>query len=166
MAAKGTLEFGVMTLNDIHLLLEGLDRSNEIVTKTANHVIYNAINKILRPALEEKLRNTGVAVDKQREKYDTPLIEGIKTYMSTNGDKSKTGWISILGERGYDDGTWQLRFYEGGTQERHNRRTGQSYGSIKPTYFFSQTINEQTDTVLSAIKEAIERLKIDISEGK
>lgn len=69
--------------------------------------------------------------------YGIPLIEGLRTYTEKNYPIAVT---HILGNTKTNDGTWRLRFFEGGTKPRRQKTTKRFTGSIKANWFFRNAI--------------------------
>ena len=73
------------------------------------------------------------------KQFGVPLIEGVRTYMEHG---YPIGVTHILGNTKSNDGTWRLRFFEGGTGERTQKTTGRKTGSISARWFFSNAISD------------------------
>lgn len=92
--------------------------------------------------------------------YTIPLERGVRSGVY-NDNGMPTGLISILGDTKQDDGTWRLRFFNGGTVERFIAPHGgkkHSIGHIEPTYFFDNAISSMNEMAPSIIQAAIDKV--------
>lgn len=93
------------------------------------------------------------------KQFGVPLIEGVRTYMEQG---YPIGVTHILGDTKHNDGTWRLRFFEGGTKERTQKTTGRNTGSISARWFFRNSISNADEIaqrlIDSRISKAIEEI--------
>ena len=93
------------------------------------------------------------------KQFGVPLIEGVTTYVEKG---YPIGVTHILGDTKHNDGTWRLRFFEGGTKERTQKTTGRNTGSILARWFFRNSISNADEIaqrlIDSRISKAIEEI--------
>lgn len=88
------------------------------------------------------------------KQFGVPLIEGVRTYMEKN---YPIGVTHILGDTKHNDGTWRLRFFEGGTKERTQKTYGRYLGSIGANWFFKNAITNVDSTAQKVIDDRIQK---------
>lgn len=93
---------------------------NAVRDRTKSLIMSSGFNAT-RPVRRQKLVPSGGA----------PLVSGAQAYMIKGNN---IGFVHILGNR-ENDGTWMLRFYEGGTVER--MRNDKSLKALPGFHFFS-----------------------------
>lgn len=86
-------------------------------------------------------------------KFGVGLIEGVRAFMV----KGEGGIVHVLGNMKSNDGTWRLRFFEGGAT-RKNR------GIIGPRYFFKHAISGADAEAMSNITARIQQAINDINK--
>lgn len=86
------------------------------------------------------------------KQFGVPLIEGVRTYMEQG---YPIGVTHILGNTKTNDGTWRLRFFEGGTKERVQKTTGRKTGSISARWFFNDSTSNADEIAQRLIDDRI-----------
>lgn len=86
------------------------------------------------------------------KQFGVPLIEGVRTYMEQG---YPIGVTHILGNTKSNDGTWRLRFFEGGTKERVQKTTGRKTGSISARWFFNDSTSNADEIAQRLIDDRI-----------
>lgn len=120
--------------------------ANEMIYGAVRHSISNTINKVrdaTKSFIASSSFNSSSPVRRQKvSDGGAPLIEGVRAYMSKGNN---VGFVHILGNRGTNDGTWMLRFFEGGSVDRVNKSGKinskgevQSYGHLTGYHFFDR----------------------------
>ena len=129
---------------------ELFDKTNIRILQAARHGVSNAINALI----DKTKQNVSGAYFRSStsQHYSVPLIEGVRGYLYRG---VPTGFVDILGNRQSNDGTWRLRFFEGGTKERKNKSNGHSYGRLKPARFFAPVAGMAQTEAVNKIKESI-----------
>jgi len=94
-----------------------------------------AINEI-RDKVKSGVSSSGFNSNSSKQ-FGVPLIEGVRTYMEGN---YPIGVTHILGDTKHNDGTWRLRFFEGGTKPRTQKTYDRFTGSIAANWFFKNAI--------------------------
>lgn len=144
--------------DSIESFFKGLfDKTNKRIMSAARHGVSEAID-----AIKEKTKQnvsssnfngaTSAGRTLRGRTYTTPLIEGVQAYMWQN---TATGFVHIMGTPRNDDGTWRLRFFEGGTKQRRSKK-GNNYGSLKPAVFFANAITSAEPNAVSMIQSSIQ----------
>lgn len=133
------------------------DKTNKRIMSAARHGVSEAID-----AIKEKTKSnvrssnfngiTSSGRTLRGRTYTTPLIEGVQAYMWQG---VPTGFVHIMGTPRVDDGTWRLRFFEGGTRMRRSKN-GRSYGRIKGNWFFSNAYSSIGSDATTMIQESIQ----------
>lgn len=129
---------------------ELFDKTNIRILQAARHGVSNAINALI----DKTKQNVSGAYFRSStsQHYGVPLVEGVRGYLYRG---VPTGFVDILGNRQSNDGTWRLRFFEGGTKERKNKSNGHSYGRLKPARFFAPVAGMAQTEAVNKIKESI-----------
>lgn len=109
-----------------------------------------AINTI-RDKVKANVNSSGFNSNSSSQ-FGVPLIEGVRTYMEGN---YPIGVTHILGDTKHNDGTWRLRFFEGGTVERTQKTYGRYTGSIGANWFFKNAIVNADSTAQKLIDDRI-----------
>lgn len=150
--------------DSIESFFKGLfDKTNKRIMSAARHGVSEAID-----AIKEKTKSnvrssnfngtTSAGRTLRGRTYTTPLIEGVQAYMWQG---VPTGFVHIMGTPRVDDGTWRLRFFEGGTRTRMSKN-GRTYGSIKGNWFFSNAYSsigsDATTMIQRSIQSAIDEI--------
>lgn len=139
------------------------DKTNNRIMSAARHGVSEAINAIKERTKQNVSSSwfngtTSAGRTMRGRTYSVPLVEGVNAYMWKG---QATGFVDIMGSRGYDDGTWRLRFFNGGTRNRRSKN-GRSYGSIRPSWFFANAISsaesDATSMIQSSIQSAIDEI--------
>ena len=116
-----------------------------------------AINTI-RDRVKSGVSSAGFNSSSSKQ-FGVPLIEGVRTYVEKG---YPIGVTHILGDTKHNDGTWRLRFFEGGTKERTQKTTGRNTGSISARWFFRNSISNADEIaqrlIDSRISKAIEEI--------
>lgn len=95
------------------------------------------------------------------KQFGVPLIEGVRTYMEQG---YPIGVTHILGNTKTNDGTWRLRFFEGGTKERVQKTTGRKTGSISPRWFFNDSTSNADEIAQRLIDDRIAKAIEEINQ--
>ena len=95
------------------------------------------------------------------KQFGVPLIEGVRTYMEQG---YPIGVTHILGNTKHNDGTWRLRFFEGGTKERTQKTTGRKTGSISARWFFGNSISNADEIAQRLIDDRIAKAIEEINQ--
>ena len=74
------------------------------------------------------------------------------------------GVTHILGDTKHNDGTWRLRFFEGGTKERVQKTTGRKTGSISARWFFGNSISNADEIAQRLIDDRIAKAIEEINQ--
>ena len=127
------------------------DRTDKRLMAAARHGISEAINKI-KSKTEGNISGSWFNATSPMKKYGVPLISGVKAYLYKG---EATGFVDILGNRRTNDGTWMLRFFEGGTKLRRSKY-GRNYGSIRADYFFGNAIASIGSDAIVEIENSIQ----------
>ena len=129
---------------------ELFDKTNIRIMQAARHGISQAVDALISQAKQ----NVSGAYFRSStsQHYSVPLIEGVRGYLYRG---VPTGFVDILGNRLTNDGTWRLRFFEGGTKERRNKTNGHSYGRLRPARFFAPIAGAAEGVAVNKLKESI-----------
>ena len=95
------------------------------------------------------------------KQFGVPLIEGVRTYMEQG---YPIGVTHILGNTKSNDGTWRLRFFEGGTKERVQKTTGRKTGSISARWFFNDSTSNADEIAQRLIDDRIAKAIEEINK--
>ena len=141
------------------------DKTDERIMAAARHGVSDAINSIkdrTKRNISSSWFNgvTSAGRTLRGRTYTRPLIEGVQAYM---WQKTATGFVHIMGTPRYDDGTWRLRMFEGGTRQRRSKK-GNNYGSLKPAMFFANAITSAEPNAVSMIQSSIQSAIDDINK--
>jgi len=139
-----------------------LDVTLETVIAKVKHGVSESINQIASDT-RTKLSQTGLKINSPMKEGGT-LMEGIRAFMYRNdGSDYIHGLVHILGNRNTNDGTWRLRFFEGGTKERMVKRTKKKLGKIGARWFFADSLvgaESMTQTNIdNSIQTALNKVK-------
>lgn len=133
---------------------ELFDLSNERILAATRHGVSNAVNDIIK---RTKANIASSWFDGFSTKtFQSPLINGVRGFLYKG---EATGIVSVMGDTVHNDGTWRLRFFEGGTKPRPSKH-GKNYGSIRPAYFFANAINstDSFETIKKAVETEIDKI--------
>lgn len=139
------------------------DKTNKRIMSAARHGVSEAIDAIKEKTKSNVMSSnfngtTSAGRTFRGRTYTTPLIEGVQAYMWQG---VPTGFVHIMGTPRVDDGTWRLRFFEGGTRMRRSKN-GRSYGRIKGNWFFSNAYSsigsDATTMIQRSIQSAIDEI--------
>ena len=143
------------------------DKTNKRIMSAARHGVSEAID-----AIKEKTKSnvrssnfngtTSAGRTLRGRTYTTPLIEGVQAYMWKG---AATGFVHIMGTPRVDDGTWRLRFFEGGTRIRRSKN-GRTYGRIKENWFFSNAYSSIGSDATTMIQRSIQSAIDEINNSK
>lgn len=111
-----------------------------------------AINEI-SDRVKSNVRSASFNTSSSKQ-FGVPLIKGVNTFMIKG---YPIGVTNILGQSEPNDGTWRLRFYEGGTKERV-RKNGASTGRIKAHHFFNNAITSAESIAQKMIDDRIQNV--------
>ena len=95
---------------------------------------------LIQKETKKNIRSRLPAARNQSIYYDDTMIEGARYSVIEDGQEI-VGKAHIMGTRRSTSGTYRLRFFEGGTQERIQKRTGRSTGKIDGLNFFADARN-------------------------
>lgn len=141
------------------------DKTDNRIMAAARHGVSEAINSIKDRTKQNVSSSwfngvTSAGRTLRGRTYTRPLIEGVQAYM---WQKTATGFVHIMGTPRYDDGTWRLRMFEGGTRQRRSKK-GNNYGSLKPAMFFANAITSAEPNAVSMIQNSIQSAIDDINK--
>lgn len=133
---------------------ELFDLTNERILAATRHGVSNAVNEIMRRT-KANIASSWFNGFSTRT-FQTPLINGVRGFLYKG---EATGIVSVMGDTVHNDGTWRLRFFEGGTAPRPSKH-GKDYGSIRPTNFFANAINstDSFETIRKAVEQEIDKI--------
>lgn len=135
------------------------DKTNARMRAAARHGISQAADAI-KSKTQQNIRSSSFRSTSSLH-YSTPLIEGVKAYLY-KGELS--GFVDILGNTRTNDGTWRLRFFEGGTKIRKSKN-GKSYGRIKDHWFFDRAVSSIGSDAVTMIERSVEAAIKEINNG-
>ena len=144
--------------SELDAFFKGLfDKTNKRIMAAVRHGVSEAINSIKERTKQNISSSwfngmTSAGRTFRGRTYTRPLIEGVQAYM---WQKTATGFVHIMGTPRYDDGTWRLRMFEGGTRQRRSKK-GNNYGSLKPALFFANAITSAEPNAVSMIQSSIQ----------
>ena len=144
--------------SELDAFFKGLfDKTNKRIMSAVRHGVSEAINSIKERTKQNVSSSwfngmTSAGRTLRGRTYTRPLIEGVQAYM---WQKTATGFVHIMGTPRYDDGTWRLRMFEGGTKQRRSKK-GNNYGSLKPALFFANAITSAEPNAVSMIQSSIQ----------
>lgn len=127
--------------------------------KAARAGVIAAINTI-----RDKVKSSVSSADfntSSSKQFGVPLIEGVRTYMEQG---YPIGVTHILGNTKSNDGTWRLRFFEGGTKERVQKTTGRKTGSISARWFFNDSTSNADEIAQRLINDRIAKAIEEINQ--
>lgn len=127
--------------------------------KAARAGVIAAINTI-----RDKVKSSVSSADfntSSSKHFGVPLIEGVRTYMEQG---YPIGVTHILGNTKSNDGTWRLRFFEGGTKERVQKTTGRKTGSISARWFFNDSTSNADEIAQRLIDDRIAKAIEEINQ--
>lgn len=134
---------------------EFAERHEKEVISKVRHGISNAINQ-LKEETKSSLSSANPPLNVNSPMSEgASLMEGIKAFMDTTVDDTHEGIVHILGNRKINDGTWRLRFFEGGTQTRYDKRRRRSLGAIKSRWFFRNQVDSAQSVTENSINHAL-----------
>lgn len=154
--------------DSIESFFKGLfDKTNKRIMVAARHGVSEAINSIKERTKQNVSSSwfngvTSAGRTLRGRTYTRPLIEGVQAYM---WQKTATGFVHIMGTPRYDDGTWRLRMFEGGTRQRRSKK-GNNYGSLKPAMFFANAITSAEPNAVSMIQSSIQSAIDELNKDK
>ncbi len=130
------------------------DLTNTNILRATRHGVSNAINAIIRQT-ESNISSSWFDGDSTKS-FAVPLKEGVRGYLYKG---EATGVATIMGDTIHNDGTWRLRFFEGGTKTRPSKH-GKDYGRIRPTHFFQNSIKSVNsfDIIRKTIEDEIDKI--------
>lgn len=127
--------------------------------KAARAGVIAAINTI-----RDKVKSSVSSADfntSSSKQFGVPLIEGVRTYMEQG---YPIGVTHILGNTKSNDGTWRLRFFEGGTKERVQKTTSRKTGSISARWFFNDSTSNADEIAQRLIDDRIAKAIEEINQ--
>ena len=132
------------------------DNTNKRIMSAARHGVSEAINAIMNRTKQNVSSSWFNATSSAGRTmrgytYNRPLIEGVQAYMYKG---MATGFVHIMGTPRTNDGTWRLRMFEGGTRKRKSKH-GKDYGSLRPTWFFSNAVSSVGSDAVTMIQDSI-----------
>lgn len=145
---------------------ELFDTTNTRIMQAARHGVSEALN-LIRDKTKSNISSswfnatTSAGRTLRGRTYTVPLIEGVRAYMWSG---VATGSVNIMGSRNEDDGTWRLRFFEGGTRVRKSKN-GRTYGQIRPTWFFGNAIASVGSDTVTEIEKSIQHAIDEINNA-
>lgn len=133
---------------------ELFDLTNERILAATRHGVSNAVNDIIKRT-KANISSSWFNGDSTKS-FGVPLKEGVRGFLYKG---EATGVVSVMGDTVHNDGTWRLRFFEGGTKPRPSKH-GKDYGSIRATNFFANVINstDYFETIRQAVETEIDKI--------
>lgn len=126
------------------------------IMQAARHGVSNALN-LIKDKTKSNISSSYFR-SATSQHYPVGLIQGVKAYLYQG---EPTGFVDILGNTRTNDGTWRLRFFEGGTKQRKSKN-GRSYGALRGAYFFSNAYasigSDAYATIQQAVNEAVDEI--------
>ena len=135
------------------------DRTDKRIRAAVRHGISEAINRI-KLKTQQNISGSWFR-SRTSEHYSTPLIEGVKAYLQRGG--LLMGYVDILGNTKTNDGTWRLRFFEGGTKLRKAKH-GKDYGKIRADWFFDRAYNSIGSDAVEIIQSSVDNAINEIND--
>lgn len=131
----------------------------DLTTKELDKAISTALNKSANVLKQNTQRNLAEVLPASltANKYPDALITAV---MRSKYDKKKASVkVHIMGNRNKSSGSFRLRFFEGGTNDRFTKK-GQKRGRITALNFFSNAIaSTNTDSIIEdELNKAIEKI--------
>lgn len=108
---------------------------------------------LIQKETKKNIRSRLPAARNQSIYYDDTMIEGARYSVIEEGQEI-IGKAHVMGTRRSTSGTYRLRFFEGGTQERIQKRTGRSTGKIDALNFFADARNAKEGEAIRVIDQA------------
>lgn len=140
------------TINSING--DDLRRMERAALRSGAKILYDDTKRRFSSALPAAVtgaQHVGYGIRKQL--YRDRLIDAVR--MNTDIDELEHNaffTVDILGSRKKGSGTFRARFFEGGTIERHDKRTGASKGAIKGLAFFDDAITNNESKIFDTIE--------------
>lgn len=145
----------------VEIVANTLDRSIEEVLKVMARAESSALRagaNVIKKTARDNAKHIGVKVMARSEKYNDRLIDAIRT------SKVRDGAVVVhtMGTNAKGSGTFRMRFFEGGTNERYQRtqngralKVPRRLGKIDPHPFFEPAVAESSQRVLQAMDEKL-----------
>lgn len=145
----------------IEIVTDTLNRSIEDVLKVMSRAESSALRagaSVIRRTARQNAKSTGVKVMARSEKYTDRLIDAIRA------SKVKDGSIVVhtMGTQAKGSGTFRMRFFEGGTKERWQKKVNgrallhpRKLGKIDPHPFFNPAVQSSSKEVFQAMDEKL-----------
>jgi HK97 gp10 family phage protein len=149
------------------------EKFQNLTTSEMTKAIKRALNKaavILKDLTKNNFLASGINSHSPESKYNDSLEDGVRMIKARgNYDEDFYSTVHIMGTRASDSGTFRLRFFEKGTQDRFQQsihgkplQKPRYIGRIKPYWFFknaNQQIESQIDNIyLAEIDKATEKV--------
>lgn len=144
----------------IKIISDTLNRSIQDVLKVMSRAEQSALRKganVIKKNTKANLKTTGINIGRN-PKYTDTLNDGVRT------SKVKDGAIvaHIMGTQKTGSGTFRLRFFEGGTQERYAKtykgrplKKKHRLGAIKSYNFFNSALSSSQSEIMDAMDEQL-----------
>lgn len=114
---------------------------------------------VIKKQAQASLQSTGIDYNRQNTRYNDTLISGVRITKLKDGD---TIGVHILGSRSSGSGTFRLRFFEKGTNERYAKtyngkplKKARRLGRIKSYKFFESAVVTSQTSAQNAIYEQL-----------
>ena len=131
------------------LSTKGLDRIQKVSLRSGAKRLYDDTRRNFLSSLPAARGNN---INSSR-RYNDKLIDAVRMGVYyDSGTHEYYFKVHILGSRAKNSGTFRARFFEGGTVERINKRTGGSYGRIRPLNFFKSAVDTDRSIVISEVR--------------
>ena len=160
--SKGTKHITLEQAEQLNMhFKQFIDGVNSMMNGAIRHSIsetLNTIRDLTRANISSSPFNSTSPIRPQKNSPGGALLMmGAQAYMVKGNN---VGFVHILGTQGNNDGTWMLRFYEGGTVER-THKNNKSVGHLEGYHFFrgatsnidSLFYNEATKNINKTAKE-------------
>lgn len=141
---------------ELKIVSDTLNRSIQDVLKVMSRAEQSALRKganVIKKNTKANLKTTGINIG-HNPKYTDTLNDGVRT------SKVKDGAVvvHVMGTQKTGSGTFRLRFFEGGTQERYAKtykgrplKKKHRLGSIKSYNFFNSALSSSQSEVMDAM---------------
>lgn len=126
------------------------------LNKFIKHGLFNAadaLKTITQSHLVSMMPNAGTSSGKHG--YNVALREGVTEHLHAK-EVPMFVRVNVVGNRKFNDGTWRLTFFEGGTVVNGKQR-------IKPLNFFEQSIASASGAIDSSISNMLSQLEQKIN---
>lgn len=142
---------------ELRIIEDTTGRAINEVLKTMSRAESSALRKganVMKKAVRDAARKTGVAMTKRSPKYEDCLIDAIRSSKVKDGSTT----VHIMGTNAKDSGTFRTRFFEGGTKVRKQTKINgkplakpRDIGKIDAKPFFNPAISSSEAPAIAAM---------------